>query len=103
MLFHALKSNLCLICCKIYICSSKELEDFVNYIANRIDNYKQYVNDIETRQHWNDLVWNDIMSSKPLTTTVLVFILEITDMNMLSNRGYVIEALFQMLPLLRNY
>ena len=88
---------------EVSVRSNKELEDFINAIVNTIDNHLQYVEDQETKQLWNDLVCNGIVSTRPMTCTVLARILEIRDVSKLSNMGQVVEILFQTLPVLSNY
>ena len=88
---------------EVFVRSNKELEDFINAVVNTIDNHLQYVDDQETKQLWNDLVCNGIVSTRPMTSTVLARILEITEVAKLSNMGQVVEILFKTLPVMSNY
>ena len=58
---------------EMHVHYNKELEDFA--VTNMVDNPIQYVNDNQASQCWNDLTYNSIVTSKPMTSTVLACIL----------------------------
>ena len=87
----------------IFICSNKELEDFIQAITATITNHLKYSDDKETRERWNDFMCNGITSTKPITATVLARILEITDETKTSHMGHIVDVLFKELPILKHY
>lgn len=65
-----------------------------------VTNHLQYVEDPNTKQQWNDLVCNGIISVRPVNAKALATMLDNQVMNQM---GHLANILFEQLPVLKYY
>ena len=76
--------------------------DLIVAITTTVDHHLQFVDDLVTRDQWNELEYNGIRAKDSLTVHTVARMLNITDTSSMEI-GNVLPALFTAVPVLRNY